>query len=468
MSAIEAQGLAVARGDRRVVGPIDVSCDDGEVVLLDGASGCGKSTILKALGGLLASSMDARVTGHVRVAGADPETARPADLARRVGQLFQVAEEQLVALDVLGEIALRLENLNVPEHEGAPRVARAIREWGLDALAARESHTLSSGESKRVALAAATVADPCVLLLDEPLTALDPSWRARLARDVAHLRGRAAVLIAEHRRADALALADRVLEMPKSAAAPTAAPKQWSRAPPAGDVVVRCRSLVIERGGRALVREADVDVSAGLTVVVGLNGSGKTTLLRALAGLDAPAAGDVRLAGIDAPHEAPPRDVARRVGYASPTSLDHFTAATVAEEVALTPRALRIAADVDAALARVGLSHKADAHPLALSGGERQRLAFVVATAHAPRVLVLDEPTVGLDVRGRAALVEVARAQRECGGVTIAATHDEDLIALADRVLVVHDGRLTDAGAPEAFFDGDGRRLGYAAREAVA
>lgn len=458
---IRAEGLAVLRDGARVAGPLDLDLADGEVGLLEGPSGCGKSTLLRALGGLAHGAPGVTVAGSARVAGLDPARASPREMAARVGHVFQVAEEQLLAFDVRGEIALRLENLRVPEAEGAPRVERAIGAWGLAALAERESATLSAGEAKRVALAAAMVAEPRALLLDEPFTGLDPRWRDALARDLRALAGRVTVLLAEHHASIARPLARVRVRVGEPAAPP---PARAPGRPPRGEPLATFRGVSLARGGATLVREASVALGPGFVALVGWNGSGKSTILRALLGLDAPAEGRVELAGLADPHRAKPAEIARRAGYAGPLSLDLFTEPTVAREIALTPRALgEERFDPARVAAAFGLASRLDRHPLALSGGERQRLSFAAAFAHAPRVALLDEPTVGLDPASRAALLDAIEAARARGALVVAATHDEDLVARADRVLALHDAELVDAGAPETFFDGVGRVLGYRA-----
>lgn len=193
--------------------------------------------------------------------------------------------------------------------------------------------------------------------------------------------------------------------------------------------------------GRVLIDDLALRLDAGLVVLLGPSGAGKTELLRTLLGLRHPDAGAVRLGGDD-PAGLPPAKLARRVGYVPQYAADAVTEGTVREEVAATARALRVDADVDGAMRRLGVAHLADRHPWSLSGGERERVAVAAAVAHRPRLLVLDEPTTGLDVDGRARLRALLG---DAGGLVVLATHEEEFARDADVVLHLADGRLREA-----------------------
>lgn len=199
---IEADGFAIDG----ILDDATFRVPDGRVALLTGPSGCGKTLLLRALANL---PLPAPARGGLRVAGLEARATAPRDLARRVALVFQDASERLPAADVAGALSLRLSALGVPPEVGEPRVAAALARLGLEAE--RPTWELSEGEAKRVALEAALLAEPQVLLLDEPLAGLDGRARRDVLARVASLRGRATVLVAEHRAREVEPYADRVL-----------------------------------------------------------------------------------------------------------------------------------------------------------------------------------------------------------------------------------------------------------------
>lgn len=195
---------------------------------------------------------------------------------------------------------------------------------------------------------------------------------------------------------------------------------------------------------RLLVEDLTLRADASLVVLVGASGAGKTELLRTILGLRKPDGGRLRLAGGD-PRAFAPAALARRVGYVPQHAADAMTCATVRDEVASTSRALGIPGDVDGALRRLGVAHLADRHPWSLSGGERERVALAAAVAHGPSVLILDEPTTGLDRDGRARLRALLSGGER---LVLLATHEDEFAAVADRLLRLEDGKVTEAVPP--------------------
>ena len=213
---------------------------------------------------------------------------------------------------------------------------------------------------------------------------------------------------------------------------------------------VVAEGLRVARGDRLVLDGADLAVGPGVTLLTGPNGSGKTTLLRCLAGLER-FEGTVRVAGFD-PARAPPHRLARVLAYVPQRADAMFSEASVAAELAFGPRHVHGRAD-PAALAqlagRLGLAHLLDRHPWTLSGGEQQRLALACALAHGPRVVLLDEPTVGLDAAGLAQVLAALRAV-DPGVAVLVASHDPALAGLADRVLALQGGRVRGRPGPRA------------------
>jgi energy-coupling factor transport system ATP-binding protein len=427
---------------------IDLRIERGERVLLLGPSGAGKSTLLAALAGLLASDSGTS-EGCLEVDG-------------RGGLLFQDPQSQLVMARCGDDVAFGPENLGVPSPEIWRRVRDSLTRVGFRYPLDRSTAALSGGEQQRLALAGVLALQPSVLLLDEPTANLDPVGAAAVREVLAGL-GTTMVLV-EHRVTEALPLVDRVVVLapgggvvadgtPSSVLASHGAslldagvwvpghvvPPRRASGPPGRALATAERVAVHDR-----LQWTDAAVHEGeILAVQGENGTGKTTLALVLGGLLRPSSGAVRLSdGVD-PLRLRAVDLARRIGSVFQNPEHQFVTGRVVDELALGPRRSgarpeSVLSTVDDLLARLRLSHLAEANPYTLSGGEQRRLSVATALATAPRVLILDEPTFGQDRRTWTELVDLLAKLRDdgCGVVTV--THDTDFVAaLADRRVVL-------------------------------
>jgi energy-coupling factor transporter ATP-binding protein EcfA2 len=465
------------------------------LTLVAGDSGGGKSTLLRLLDGLVPQFHGGRIHGSATVAGLDPFRTPIPELARRVGLVFQDVETQSVYGTVEREVAFGLENMAMPRSRMLDRVERTLASLSIEHLRSRRLATLSGGERQRVQLAAVLALEPVLIALDEPTSQLDRAGAEALLAACRSLatEGRAVVL-AEHRLDDVLSLADLLVTVedgrvsgpgePISLAGRLASPPPlielgralgWdplpltveeafehlppglafatrsampltstSRSAGTGALAWEAASLSIGQAGRPIAAGIDLAGACGEVVaVVGSNGSGKTTLLRTLAGLLPPVSGEVRR-------------LVDRIAYVpqNPGSLLHLP--TLRAEVALTTRRLGVADSPETALEPFGLLALADRYPRDLSSGERQRGALAATLAGRPLLALLDEPTRGMDLRARRSLGRVVRSMADSGASVVIATHDVDLAAeVADRVLLIEGGRVTELGAPtEAFAAG--------------
>ena len=413
----------------------------GQVTLVLGVSGSGKSTLLRAFAGLVPHFHGGRFAGSVEVAGLDTRRHGPARLAGAVATLFQDPEDQVVFNRVLNEVAFGLENVGTRPSEIEACALAALASVGAEHLEGRLVTELSGGELQRVCLAATLALEPQLLLLDEPTSQLDPEaaealleLALRLARD----RG-TAVLLSEQRPALPLEACDRVLFLEGGRLLFDGSVGQsrtwleehhplflsdggWAgvHRPTSPEVACRLEGVSFAYRDHLLVLDrANLALSRGEVVaLVGPNGSGKTTIAKLAAGLLEPLSGRVERSG--------------RATYLSQDPGRYVLRERADEEVAIG-----VGGDLDVAggaLAAVGLAGYEDRHPRDLSSGERERLALAAVLAPEPDLLVLDEPTRGVDPERKFELAALLRANTD--RATLVVTHDRTFAkTVADRVV---------------------------------
>jgi energy-coupling factor transport system ATP-binding protein len=400
-------------GGHEALRDVSLELEPGEVVALLGPSGGGKSTLLRALAGLVPHFHGGRFSGSVEVAGLDTRRVHPAQLAGTVATLFQDPEDQVVFTRVAAEVAFGLENLGTPPPQILPRAAQALAAVGAAHLAERPVAELSGGELQRICLASTLALEPRLLLLDEPTSQLDPDGAAT-AIELARESG-AAVVVSEQRPERVLEACDRVVFVADGRIQDGDPPHAWlpreavlPAAEPSGPPVCRLDGVFFAYDEAQVVKQASLQVGRGeIVALVGPNGSGKTTLAKLASGLLEPQAGTVAREG--------------RACYLSQDPGRYLVKERADEEVAL-------AVDGDlsrarAALAQVGLAGFEARHPRDLSSGERERLALAAVLVADPDLLVLDEPTRGVDPPRKDELAALLRAQAP-GRATLVVTND--------------------------------------------
>jgi energy-coupling factor transport system ATP-binding protein len=407
-----------------VLDGVSLRIDEGEHVALLGASGSGKSTLLRALAGLVPHFHGGTFAGRVVVGGRDTREARPSELAGIVATVFQDPEDQVVMAKVANEVAFGLENIGMPPDQIWAAVDDALGLVGVEHLAERATSELSGGELQRVSLASALALRPRLLLLDEPTSQLDPAAADAFFDRIEHLP--CAVVVSEQRPARPLAHVDRVLFMEGGTIlldAPRAEAIEWLAVnrplylPHEPELVCRLRNVSYSYGELRALDNASLDVRRGeIVALTGPNGVGKTTLAQIACGLLEADTGEVEHA---------------RAAYLAQDPGRHVVTELVVDEVALAAGMER----ARLALTQLGLAQFAGRHPRDLSSGERERLALAAVLATEPELLVLDEPTRGVDPERKVELARLLRSEAPARG-TVVVTHDLPWAAeVADRIV---------------------------------
>ncbi|MFJ9414357.1 ABC transporter ATP-binding protein [Streptomyces sp. NPDC101227] len=546
---IRFEQVSVTYGDAAApaVQGIDLTVPEGELCLLVGPSGVGKSTVLNAVCGLVPHFTGGTLRGRVTVDGRDTRTHKPRELADVVGTVGQDPLSHFVTDTVEDELAYGMESLGLAPDVMRRRVEETLDLLGLADLRDRAIATLSGGQMQRVAIGSVLTTHPKVLVLDEPTSALDPAAAEEVLavlQRLVHDLG-TTVLLAEHRLERVVQYADQVILLPAPGAAPVMGDPaeimavspvhppvvalgrlaHWSPLPlsvrdarrkaaslrerlagvapegvagaggsggsadsgsPAGfagpvgsaggsggggargdagavgssggpsplplptpaasSVVVS--GLGVRRGRVDALHRVDLTVQPGETIaLMGRNGAGKSTLLTTLVGMHEPSAGTVRIGDVT-PHRTGPRTLLKHVGLVPQEPRDLLYADTVAAECT--------AADHDAAapagtcrdlVTRLLPDVPDSVHPRDLSEGQRLALALAVVLTARPPLLLLDEPTRGLDYAAKARLIDVLRALAAEGHAIVLATHDVELAAeLSHRVVILADGEIVADG----------------------
>lgn len=477
---------------------VDLQIDEGELALVVGVTGVGKSTLLGLFNGLVPHFTGGRLHGRVTVDDYDTRVHPPREMADVVGRVGQDPLAGFVTDTVEEELAYGMEQLAVPPSVMRKRVEEVLDLMGIAELRDRPLHTLSGGQQQRVAIGSALSPGPRVLILDEPTSALDPGAAedviavvTRLVHDLG-----TTVVMAEHRMERVLQYADQLIMLTGAGQLRTGLPSAligdspvippvvrlgrelgWEplplsvrdarrmagptrqqlgemRLPPVrrvaadGPDTVRASKVTVAYGGLVAVREVDLALRPGsVTALMGRNGSGKSSVLWTLQGAQQRRSGQVDVLGTD-PAQLSADEARRRISLVPQSAANLLYLETVAAECAAadlgagaTPGTCREM--LDRLVPGVPSAH----HPRDLSEGQRLALALAVQLTADPAVLLLDEPTRGLDYLAKGQLVAALDALAAQGRSVLVATHDVEFVAqVADRVVVMAQGEIIADG----------------------
>jgi energy-coupling factor transport system ATP-binding protein len=486
---IELRDLGFRYHDTPVLRDVDLTVDEGEMVLVSGRTGVGKTTLLGVVTGLVPRFSGGTLSGDVRIDGRSVVHQPPRERAHVVGYVGQDPASGFVTDTVEEELAYGMEQLGLPADTMRRRVEETLDLLGIASLRARDLRTLSGGEQQRVAIGSVLTMHPQVLVLDEPTSALDPTAAedvlATLTRLVDDLG--LSVLLAEHRLERVVPFADRIALLAGDGTVHTGTPVEmlasspvvppivelgralgWSPLPvsvrqarrlargldlgeppavspsPTHEPVLAGDDLTVVRGGTVALREVSVRLRPGrVAALMGRNGSGKSTLLWTMQGTHARRSGRLAVHGLD-PGREPAGRRRELVGLVPQAAVDLLYLESVADECAAADGG---SGECRKLLDRLVPGIPDEMHPRDLSEGQRLALALAVVLVTSPPVLLLDEPTRGLDYPAKAELAEVLRRLADDGHAVMVATHDVEFAAeAADEVVVLAEGEVVSSG----------------------
>lgn len=479
-----------------VLEDLNLTIAEGEMVLVIGPTGSGKSSLLRLINGLVPHHTGGILAGDVSVNGLSTQLTKPGGMAHLIGIVGQNPANGFVADTVEEELAFGMEVLNLPNDVMRKRVEEVLDLLSLAPLRNRSIATLSGGEQQRVAIGAALVTHPKVLVLDEPTSALDPiaaeevlSILHRLVHDLG-----LTVVIAEHKLERVIQFADRIVYINGEGVANVGTPEeilmQSPIAPPivhlakalglkeigvtvremrrmttqyrdiettskveptpVTETIISFEKLTVSYASKVALNQITSQINAGEVVaVMGRNGAGKSSLLKSLAGVNQPTGGSISLLGKN-PFELHGKQRRETIGYIPQEPSDLLYGQSVAIECEQADRDNELTAGTTyAVLQQLVPGISTATHPRDLSEGQRLGLALSVVLSSNPSILILDEPTRGLDYQAKNELTRMLiNFSASFGKAVILATHDVELVAeLASRVIFIADGDIVADGS---------------------
>jgi energy-coupling factor transport system ATP-binding protein len=476
--------LIYPTAEQTILDNLNFEIGEGEFVLLIGETGIGKSSVLRLINGLVPHHTGGILAGNVEVGGLSTRNVRPGELAELIGIVGQNPVNGFVTDVVEDELAFSMEALNLPPEVMRKRIEEILDLLSLSSIRDRKLSTLSGGEQQRVAIGAAMVLHPKILVLDEPTSALDPvaaeevlAILQRLVHDLG-----ITVIVAEHRLERVIGYVDTVIEIGEAGSTRIGKPEEILKdskiAPPLvklaralklpnialsvrelrrdvedvrksgkelaakeftkGATLISTSDLSVSYNGKMALKPLNLQIQSGeIIALMGRNGAGKSSLIKAI--LDV------------TEHSGTIKRNFQKIGYIPQDANDLLYHQSVAAECAQTDKdhGLRSGTTFQL-LAKISPKFnqiKESVHPRDLSEGQRLALVLAIVLAPNPELLLLDEPTRGLDYQSKALLINHLKNRAESGGAVLIATHDVELVAeLANRIIILADGDLVSDG----------------------
>lgn len=510
-SAVSCEGLEFTyeADNAPVLRGVNLEVARGEFAVVAGPSGSGKSTFCRTLNNIIPLFFRGRISGRRYVDGVVLEKQKVAELSARVGMVFQDFEQQLFSTSSTLELSFVMENFGVPPAQMRERIADLASRFGISHLLQREPFSLSGGEKQKLAIASVMAYRPRILVLDQPTTDLDPDSREFVLQAIPKLKDWVETVILIDQETEQFQLADRIhilregviqaqgspseillnsdllrrnslspvdlvvvqenlgkspgLRTPEQLAEALAGMQVTRVEPPArtqGPPVVQVQNLTYRYpgGGTPALSEISLEIREGeFAGIIGRNGSGKSTLMKHLNGLQRPQTGSLKVLGKEA-RDWNRRDLARAVGLVFQNPDHQIFESTVRREIEFGPRTFgfseqEIRTNCDRAMEVMDLQSHTDHDPFQLSKGERQRVAVASVLSVNPRILILDEPTTGLDYRQQKHLMDLLCELNRAGTTVIIVTHALWLVGeYCDYGFVLQEGSRVAEGHPRRLF----------------
>jgi energy-coupling factor transport system ATP-binding protein len=447
MIALRGVSFSYSHGDAAVLKRVNLDFEPGEFSLITGATGSGKTTLLKAINRLIPNFSPGTFQGQVLINQIDVTHQKPQQLAELVGYVPQSPDESFVAQNVIDELAFGMEQLGVARNEMMQRIEAIAARVGISQLLSREIESLSGGEKQRLAIAAALVAGQRVLLLDEPTSSLDSTSAVvvlALLKELSKVHG-ITVLIAEHRLERVLPLVDSIVTVhadglvdKKTGQVPkvTLAPQTENSHRPAV-LIAEIKNLAIEFDRNSVVRNLNLKLKSGsITALTGPNGSGKSSCLWAIQGSGIRSAGSVLVNRQD-PASLSSKERLALVAKVPQRATDLLFLNTVSAELFESDQASGAASGSTAKILE-SLVGRIDpsVHPRDLSAGQKLALVLAIQLVKDAPLLLLDEPTQGLDYVAKDHLAKQLKSLAATGKAILLASHDEEFVSLiCDQVI---------------------------------
>jgi energy-coupling factor transport system ATP-binding protein len=469
---------------------ISLTVNPGQVLLIAGSSGCGKTTLMRCINGLIPNAYQGDIEGNIHLFGRSVFEMEMAEISQTVGTILQDPERQILGTYVLNDVAFGLESLGMPRNEIISRVDQALEHMGILHLRDRETFGTSGGEKQKIALAGVLAMKPKILLLDEPLASLDPASAYEALQIFRQLADEGlSIMIVEHRVEDVLAIRpEKVIYMDEGIIsyqgdregllqavdytriklpAEIVLERATSDPPPQFDPILKKENIQPEvliefkhvhfRYDEDLpfvLEDLNFQIHKGdVIAILGHNGSGKTTMVKHALSLLKPSKGKVYLEDIDTTTISV-ANAAQSVGYVFQSPTQMLFAPTVQDELAFGPKNLGMPKDeiqknIHWAIETVNLQEELDSPPLALSFGQQKRISIAAVLSMRSRILMMDEPTAGQDYWNYRTFMD-AILQMPGFDSIVFITHDLDLALIyANRILILYGGRIVADGPPE-------------------